>query len=80
MIYIRIELWPLGDQSRKKLLAEGKIVNVDGSNEIADYEYHLDQVLHGTEIMRKFKSGKIVGFQRLRYGVWNLLARALREL
>lgn len=38
MIYVRIELWPLGSRERARLLQEVTISNVGGDVEKGDYE------------------------------------------
>jgi hypothetical protein len=38
MIYIRIELWPLGNQKEAKLLSEVVIANVGGDAEQREYD------------------------------------------
>lgn len=81
MIYIRIEMWPGGDQKRSRLLAEGTIANTGtGTEEIGVYKYDLSRVVQdGTESRLRWKRGVVSGFPRLRQNVWQLLQRCLKR-
>lgn len=74
MIVVRVELWPLGDESRKTELACAEIYNdASGTNSKGNYVYNL---FHKG---RAFRSGKVTGFPRLRLNSWDLLFCALRD-
>ncbi len=82
MIRIIIEMWPGGDESKKRVLAVGNIWNdATGSRARGNYQGMFSKVSHkvfkaGGGIFRK---GRVQGFPRTRLGVWDLLYRMLRE-
>lgn len=41
MIYIRVEMWPMGDKSKARLLGEATIANVGGDGESGNYQTRL---------------------------------------
>ena len=43
MIYIRIELWPMGSRSRSQVLGEAKIANVGGDEFVGNYVADLSK-------------------------------------
>ena len=74
MIIISVEIWPRGDESQKQLLGRAEIFNdATGDHGHGNYGYRL--VHKG----RKFRSGVLTNFPRLRLTSWDLLFRALRD-
>lgn len=79
MIVVRIELWPLGSEERKREIGTAVIVN-DGTGDRKTGNYHF-QLLKSPEFATHpgtWKKGCVEGFPRLRLGPWDLLYRALR--
>lgn len=74
MIYVRIELWPQGDASKKHVLAEGTISN-DGTGTPAYGNYDVSL---GNRAGRFWKRGRVENFPRNRLSPWDLLYRAIR--
>jgi len=79
MIYVRIEIWPLGSQDHKRVLGEAYISNTGkGTEQKGDYEYKLSKKKgfgpQGGNIWRK---GFIHNFPRKRLGPWDLLRRVV---
>ena len=74
MIHIKIELWPHGNESRKRVLATADIAN-DGSGSpwLGSYGF----ILRGAN-GRTMKEGHIGEFKRRRFHVWALVAACLR--
>lgn len=78
MIVIRIEMWPLGDESRKRELGVGHIIN-DGNGSVERGDYRVE-LLKSPEYAKSpgiWKKGRVQNFPRLRLGPWDLLFRAL---
>lgn len=75
MIVVTVELWPLGDQSRKRHLGTAKIANTGrGSQSVGNYTVWLSKTGRQAEC---WKTGALKGFKRLKFGAWDLLALAL---
>lgn len=88
---IKIEMWPCGDETKKRDLAAIAIVNVGGDSEYGDYSYvishqidskydrqwkgYVDFARSGTG---SWKVGNICGFLRAK-GAVKLLASILRK-
>lgn len=81
MIVIRLELWPKGDESRKRVLGVGEITNVGGTPEVGDYRVRLlksPEYARTPNVGKPWRSGKVEGFPRTKpYGPWDLLLLAL---
>jgi hypothetical protein len=80
MLVIKIELWPLGDQSQARLLGEGRICNEGGTFERGDYSVNLlksPEYARSTNVGKSWRKGSVTGFPRRRLGPWDLLLRAL---
>jgi hypothetical protein len=43
MIYVRIELWPFGNQKEARLIGEVVVANVGGDHEHGEYEVRVSQ-------------------------------------
>lgn len=74
---IRAELWKKGDPTNKTLLGVAYIKNSGGSGTVGEYLYQITKI--GSE-QTNWKTGTIKGFPRKRFGVWDLLYRALKEI
>lgn len=75
MIRVVIELWPHGDESRKRLLASADIGNDGtGSPEVGNYVYRLRNKAGAI-----WKKGHITGFPRQRATAWRLLRLILND-
>lgn len=77
MIYIRVELWPKGDESRKREIGTAIIDNVGGTATTGNYRVRLLKSPEYAKRTGVWKQGAVVGFPRLRLGPWDLLFRAL---
>lgn len=81
MVVIKIELWPLGNETKATELCRAHIINdCTGTTNIGNYIVRLMKRKNTAEIWR---SGRIEGFPRLAesgLGEWDLLYRALRAL
>ena len=82
MVYVRIELWPRGDQSRKRTLGEAHIFNTgDGTLEVSNYGFKLSKFggfgPKGGNVWRK---GTVHGFPRKKLGPWDLLQRVIEAV
>lgn len=76
MIYVRVELWPGGDENhpRKQVLAEARIANITGGDSTADYAYRLTG-----KSRSPMGKGTVCGFPRKRLMAWDLLFRVLHD-
>lgn len=80
MIVVKVELWPLGDESRAKDLGKAHIDLRSQEDGVGSYRVRLLKGAHysprpGT----LYKSGEVPAFPRedRRWGPWELLALAL---
>lgn len=75
MIRVTVEIFPYGDESRRRKLAHLDIAN-DGTGDhvIGNYKYRAYN-----EAGSLWKSGTLTGFKRSRYTVLWLLALVLRS-
>ena len=73
---VTVELVPLGDESKAKVLHTAVIAN-DGSGTKAKGNYRFALSRKGST--KPWKSGQVKGFPRLREGAWRLLYRVLKE-
>jgi hypothetical protein len=87
VIYVKIEIWPGGDNTRARTLQEGLIYNVGGDRSTGEYEFKLSKVggfrapveaLRSARVKNVLRSGEIKGFPRLRLYAHDLLFRVLR--
>lgn len=83
MIYVRVELWPRGDQAKAKVVGEATIANVGGTIEVGEYEAALlkwkaDETAHQDPTKAPvWKRMMVGGHRRLTRGPWDLLFRVL---
>lgn len=76
MLYIKVELWPYGDESRKRKIAEAYITNtVTGDAIYGNYRYELN---HDTQSDKQITKGFVFGHIR-KQGVWHLIKKVLME-
>jgi hypothetical protein len=75
MLVIKIELWPLGDQTRKRDLGTMFIVNNgNGNKTLGSYEIMLSK--WGSPDV-PWRVGVVAGFDRLKGSPWDLMRRAI---
>lgn len=78
MLRITVELLPLGDESRARVLSVAEIAN-DGTGTLdtGNYVFTLSK---GEQANRNvWRQGAVRGFPRRQLGVWDLLYRALQN-
>jgi hypothetical protein len=73
VIKVIVELWPGGDESRKKTLATGTIANI-ATGSLTSGNYFVDL---RDKAGRPWRHGTVTGFPRKRLLAWDLLCRAL---
>lgn len=77
MIYIKVELWPYGDESKKQKIAEAKIANTGtGDAFFGNYKYVINENTQDTNT--EIKKGFIFEHER-KQGVWILIKKVLME-
>jgi hypothetical protein len=75
MLVVTVELWPGGDESRKRHLGTAKIVNDGtGTTRVGNYTATLSKWGRPNQV---WKRGSFRGFRRQAYGAWDLLGGAL---
>lgn len=77
MIVVKVELWPFGSESRKRILGEAHIINdATGSKTKGNYKFKLfKKNKHGI-----WKTGEIKNFPRLRRNGYDLLYLCLKQI
>jgi hypothetical protein len=75
MIRVTIELLPHGDETRKRHLGTAIIAN-DGTGKDTHGNYNIRLSRRG-QPDSTWKTGRLTGFQRKRFLVWDLLLLAL---
>lgn len=84
MITIKIELWPHGDEKRRKEIGRMYIANVGGDAQRGEYDVAVCR--RGTVSVPKpldpegpspTRQGHVSNYPRLAYNVWRLITRAL---
>ncbi|QNQ09287.1 hypothetical protein [Sphingomonas alpina] len=82
MIVVKVELWSAVDGQRREL-ARMTIDNIGGDVTRGDYRTRTmrgrsEQQLHRAMLTNSLtREGKVLGHQRLKLHVWNLVAKAL---
>lgn len=74
MIVLKLELWPMGDESRKRSLGHMTISNIGTSPDRKRGTYLLR--LFGKQ-GRHMATGHVHDWPRLRFHAWNLVHEAL---
>lgn len=83
MIYIKIELWPMGNRAQARTLQEGIIYNTGGTTSVGEYKFAFSKQggfkgnLATGDVKNVLRHGEIKGFPRLRLYAQDLLLRAL---
>jgi hypothetical protein len=79
VIVIRMELWPRGDESKKRLLGVAQIANVGGTADLGDYDATIFKSPEYATRPGVWKRGQVSGFHRRSrwVGPWELLWLAL---
>jgi hypothetical protein len=79
VIVIRLELWPQGDESKKRLLGVAQIANVGGTADLGDYDAIIFKSPEYATRPGVWRRGQVSGFHRRsrRVGPWELLWLAL---
>ena len=75
MLVCKIELWPSGDESRKREIGRVHIANVGGDKHVAEYKVELGRDDGDRDY--PWKHGRVTGFRRLLHGPYDLLMLAL---
>ena len=70
MLVVRMEIWPGGDESRKREIGRANIANVGGDSAVGDYDY---VVVEGATLVGK---GRWCGHNRMD-GATRLVSRIL---
>ena len=81
MLVVKIEIWPFGQESKKRELGRMSIAN-DGTGGVQTGNYNA-KIFKSMEYSEKalstsvWKKGRVEDFPRLRLGPWDLLLRSL---
>lgn len=90
MIVVKIEMWPHGDEDRRREIGRMYLANVGGTAERGDYLVTVnrrgDQSCHlqgdgagGASVVGNVtRQGEVKDYPRLSYNVWRLITRALK--
>lgn len=79
MIVVKMELWPLGDESRKKTIGTVRIVN-DGTGTWSRGNYNVSVMHRGKGKEHKvWRHGRVTDYARLSKSPYNLLLAALQS-
>lgn len=92
MIVVKIEMWPLGEEVRKRELGRMYLTNVRGNRQRADYRVAVCRKgvsdcpwLHGEDDDPKkirpqpTRQSVVENYPREQYNVWRLILRGLRN-
>ncbi len=74
MIVVKIELWPMGIESRKRELGRMLIVNQGGTHGRGDY--HVRVMRKGSD--KVLRECEVKDYPRESYNIWRLICRALK--
>lgn len=85
MIVVKIEMWPKGDESKKREIGRTYIYNAGGSLTRGDYEVRVCRKNSFETTGERLRTGRgftrtarVEDYPRLSYNVWRLISRALR--
>lgn len=80
MLVVTITLWPHGDASQARVIAEGRIIN-NGTGTHTHGNYHMSfrERRQRSGRWKPTKQRVLTGWQRLRYGPWALVAEGLKH-
>ena len=86
MIVVKVEMWPKGDEDKKREIGRTYLYNAGGSLTRGDYEVRvcrkkrfettLDDLQTGNGFTR---TARVEGYPRLAYNIWRLVLRSLRS-
>lgn len=86
MIYVKVELWPFGDESRKETIGEMVIYNTGtGTPERGDYKSWWGGRRDNSKKIRAFRLGdlpakaEVKDYPRKSYNVFELIRRCLNS-
>lgn len=89
MIYIRIEMWPVGSLEQRRILGEAVIANIGGTKTLGNYEAILskrggfksdEKSMSRMNVRNVWKKLEIHGFKRKQKGFWQLMTEVLVEV
>jgi hypothetical protein len=72
MLFVRVEIWPYGNQNKSQIIGVGSIVN-DGTGNEKKGNYKTQFYLLGDLI----REGKFTEYDRQKGNVWDILQQAL---
>lgn len=85
MIVVKVEMWPHGDEAKKREIGRTYIYNAGGGLKRGNYEarvcrkgktaYKLEDLRSGKGFTR---TGRVENYPRLSYNIWRLVIQALR--
>jgi len=75
MIVVKIELWPMGFESKKRELGRMFIDNQGGTDKRGDYRV---RVLRKGSTDKVLRECKVENYPRRSYNIWRLICRALK--
>lgn len=82
MIYVRVEMWPKGSRTRRRVLGEALIENRGGTESRADYRALFskkggfrasEEDMARMSVKNVWKETEVPGYPRSRIGFWYLL-------
>lgn len=82
MIRVTIELFPMGDETKRREIGKMDIFNdASGSAKIGNYGVRLYKTAEFSEknAGKLWRRGEVLGFPRLKLGPYDLLYRALAD-
>ncbi len=77
MLVCKIEMWPKGDEATKYLLGEVRIAPIGGDRHLGHYSVELMKCAKIAKREGVWRSSKVLNFQRMLQGPYDLLLRAL---
>ncbi len=77
MLVCKIEMWPKGDEAAKYELGEVRIASIGGDRHIGHYSVELMKCAKIAKKEGVWRSAKVLNFQRMLHGPYDLLLRAL---
>lgn len=76
MLVVRLEVWPEGDESRKRDLGRAEIVNDEtGTDTLGNYDFRVRNARGDV-----FHEGRVERWPRLSRGPWALLFRCMSRV
>lgn len=79
MLVVKIELWPHGDEQKKREIGRTYIWNT-GEGNVDKGEYAVAVCRRGSKERNNLtRTGLVKNYPRTKYNVWRLVIRALRS-